>query len=124
MTINKISMTNTQLKNKIMRRVYTTWLWNKSKPVIFLQLPLMIVFLVIQHEYVAFKAVAANTFGSLSSPSSVFHYTVSAFQSAEPLVVFLAAAIGLFAILALNSIARNVIALSKKEVQLPVRIDE
>ena len=117
-------MTNQQLKNKIMRRVYTAWFWNKSKPVIFLQLPLMIVFLAIQHEYVAFKAVAANTFDSLSSPSSVFHYTVSAFQSAEPLVVFLAAAIGLFAVLALNSIARNVIAMSKREVRLPARIDE
>ena len=107
-----------------MRRVYTTWFWNKSKPVLFLQLPLMIVFLAIQHEYVAFRAVASNTLNSFNSPSSVFNYTVSAFQSAEPLVVFLAAAIGLFAILALNSIARNVIALSKKEVQLPVRIDE
>ena len=65
-------MTNQQLKNKIMRRVYAAWFWNKSKPVLFLQLPLMIVFLAIQHEYVAFKAVAANTFDSLSSPSSVF----------------------------------------------------
>lgn len=107
-----------------MRRVYTTWLWNRSKLVLFLQLPLMILFLVIQHEYVAFRAVASNTFNSLSSPSSVFYYTTSAFQSAEPLVIFLAAAIGLFAVLALNSIARNIIALSKKEVRLPLRIDE
>ncbi|MBI4119164.1 MAG: hypothetical protein HY452_02790 [Parcubacteria group bacterium] len=117
-------MTNAQLKSKIMRRVYATWLWNRSKPVLFLQLPLMIVFLAIQHEYVAFRAVASNTLNSLNSPSSVFNYAVSAFQTAEPLVVFLAAAIGLFAVLALNSMARNVIALSKKEISLPVRIDK
>ena len=117
-------MTNQQLKNKIMRRVYVTWFWNKSKPVLFLQLPLMIVFLAIQHEYVAFRAVASNTLNSFNSPSSVFHYAISAFQSAEPLVIFLAAAIGLFAVLALNSIARNVIALSKREVRLPARIDK
>ena len=117
-------MTNTQLKSKIMRRVYATWLWNRSKPVLFLQLPFMIVFLAIQHEYVAFRAVASNTLNSLNSPSSVFNYTVSAFQTAEPLVIFLAAAIGLFAVLALNSMARNVIALSKKEIQLPARIDK
>lgn len=117
-------MTNQQLKNKIMRRVYAAWLWNRSKPVLFLQLPLMIVFLVIQHEYVAFRAVAANTLNSFDSPSSVFNYAVSAFQSAEPLVIFLAAAIGLFAVLTLNSIARNVVALSKKEIRLPARIDE
>ncbi|MBI2052558.1 MAG: hypothetical protein HYT38_02710 [Candidatus Sungbacteria bacterium] len=117
-------MTNAQLKNKIMRQVYATWLWNRSKPVLFLQLPLLIVFLAIQHEYVAFKAVAANTLNSLNSPSSVFNYAVSAFQTAEPLVIFLAAAIGLFAVLALNSIARNIIALSRKEIRLPARIDK
>lgn len=107
-----------------MRRVYATWFWDRSKPVLFLQLPLIAVFLAIQHEYVAFKAVAANTLNSFDSPSSVFNYAVSAFQTAEPLVVFLAVAIGLFAALALNSIARNVIALSKKEAGLPARIDE
>lgn len=117
-------MTNQELKKRIMRRVYAIWFWNRSKPVIFLQLPLMIVFLVIQHEYVAFRAVAANTFNSLSSPSSVFNYTVSAFQSAEPLVIFLAAAIGLFAVLALNSIARNVIILSRKRSELPLKVDK
>ena len=116
-------MTNLELKKKIMRRVYTTWFWNRSRPVIFLQLPLVAIFLAIQHEYVAFRAVASNTLNSFSSPTSVFEYTVSAFQNAEPLVVFLAAAIGLFAVLALNSIARNLIALNKKEVELTVRID-
>ncbi|MBI2454226.1 MAG: hypothetical protein HYV54_01475 [Parcubacteria group bacterium] len=116
-------MTNQELKNKIMRRVYLTWFWNKSKPVMFLQLPLMFVFLVIQHEYVAFKAVASNALGSLNSPTSMFYYGVSAFQNAEPLVVFLAAATGLFAILALNSMARNLIAISREPSKLPLKVD-
>ena len=29
-----------------MRRVYLTWFWNRSKPVMFLQLPLVFVFLI------------------------------------------------------------------------------
>lgn len=107
-----------------MRRVYVTWFWNRSKPVVFLQLPLMLVFLFIQHEYVAFRAVASNAFGSLDSPTSVFEYTISAFQNAEPLVVFLAAAIGLFAVLALNSIARNLIAVSRQPSKLPLKVDK
>ncbi|MEK7209665.1 MAG: hypothetical protein AAB670_01965 [Patescibacteria group bacterium] len=118
------SMTNQALKNKIMRRVYLTWFWNRSKPVMFLQLPLVFVFLIIQHEYVAFRAVASNTLNSFSSPSSVFYYAVSAFQNAEPLVMFLAAAIGLFAILALNSIARNLIAVSREPSKLPLKVDK
>ena len=116
-------MTNQQLKNKIMRRVYTTWFWDRSKPLLFLQLPLMIVFLVIQHEYVAFRAVASNTVSSFNSPMSAFEYFVSAFKSAEPLVAFLAAAIGLFTILTLNSIARNLVAIARKPSKLPLKVD-
>lgn len=107
-----------------MRRVYITWFWNRSKPVVFLQLPLMLVFLFIQHEYVAFRAVASNTLDSLRSPGSILEYAVSAFQNAEPLVVFLAAAIGLFAVLALNSIARNLIAVSREPSKLPLKVDK
>ena len=71
-----------------------TWFWNKAKPVVFLQAPLAAIFLAIAHEYVAFKAVASNGLTALSSPRSIIEYVVSAFQSAEPLVAFLAAAIG------------------------------
>ena len=112
------------LKNKIMRRVLRTWLWNKSKPIIFMQLPLMAIFLTMAHKYVAFKAVAYNSLVSLDSPTSVYYYTVSAFRSAEPLVAFLAVAAGIFGLLALNSIARNVIALSRKESKLPLKVDK
>lgn len=116
-------MTNSELKKRIMRRVYTTWFWNRSKPVLFLQLPLILIFLAIQHEYVAFKAVASNTVSSLNNPVSAFEYFVSAFQNAEPLVIYLAAAIGLFMILTLNSIARNIVAMFRKPVELPLKVD-
>jgi len=53
-------MTNSELKNKIMRRVYATWFFNRSKPVLFFQAPLVVLFLIVEHEYVAFKAVANN----------------------------------------------------------------
>lgn len=100
------------------------WFFNRAKPIVFLQLPLIVLFLTIGHKYVAFKAVASNTLGSLNSPGSVAIYAVKAFQNTEPLVAFLAVAIGLFTILALNSIARNVIALSKKPARLPIRLDK
>lgn len=116
-------MNNQQLKNRIMRRVYVIWFWNRSKPVIFLQLPLILLFLVLEHEYVAFKAVASNSVNALGSPASVMHYVVSAFSRTEPLVAFLAAAIGLFVILSLNSIARNLIAISSKTYKLPLKVD-
>ncbi len=116
-------MNNQQLKNKIMRRVYTTWFWNKSKPVLFLQLPLAAIFLAIQHEYVAFRAVASNALTSLESPSSAVNYVVTAFQNAEPLVVFLGVSIMLFTVLALNSIARNVVGIFRKPIVLPLKVD-
>lgn len=117
-------MNNQQLKNRIMRRVYTTWIWNRSKPILFLQLPLMAIFLLMEHQYVAFKAVANNALTSLNSPSSVVDYVVTAFQNAEPLVAFLGVAIALFTILALNSIARNILALSSVEQRSAVRLDK
>ena len=83
----------------------------------------MAVFLYIQHEYVAFKAVASNSVNSLNSFSSVVDYTVSAFRSAEPLVAFLAVAIGLFVVLALNSIARNVMGMFRRPISLPLKVD-
>lgn len=101
-----------------------TWFWNRAKPAVFLQAPLAAVFLAIAHEYVAFKAVASNGLTALSSPRSVVEYIVSAFQSAEPLVAFLAAAVGLFVLLALNSIARNLVAIARKSAELPVRLDK
>lgn len=117
-------MNNQQLKSKIMRRVYTTWFWNRSKPVLFLQLPLTIVFLAIQHEYVAFRAVANNALTSLNSPTSTFNYVVSAFQNTQPLVAFLGVAIALFTVLALNSVARNLIALTGLREKSVVRLDK
>ena len=118
-------MTNQQLKTKIMRRVYISWFINRMKPVVLLQLPLIVLFLGIEHEYVAFKAVARNSAGSLGSISSVFHYTVSAFQNAQPLVAFLAVAIGLFMVLAGQSIIRNSRQFfSKKIVALPLKVEK
>ena len=117
-------MNNQQLKNKIMRRVYATWFWNKSKPVLFLQLPLAAIFLAIQHEYVAFRAVASNALTSLESPTSAVNYVVTAFQNAEPLVVFLGVSIMLFTVLALNSIARNVLALYGMNAKSAIRTDK
>ncbi len=117
-------MTNEQLKSKIMRRVYTVWFFNRIKPVVFLQLPLIVLFLVIQHEYVAFKAVAKNSINSLNSFSGAFDYAVSAFQHAEPLVAFLAVAIGLFVVLAAQSIVRNTAGLFRKPVALPLKVEK
>ncbi len=118
-------MTNQQLKTKIMRRVYLAWFINRMKPVVLLQLPLIVLFLGIGHEYVAFKAVAKNSVGSLNSVSSVLDYTVSAFQNAEPLVAFLAVAIGLFVVLAGQSIIRNSRQMfSKKPVALPLKVEK
>lgn len=118
-------MENQALKNKIMRRVYMTWFLKKTAPIVFLQLPLIAGFLAIEHEYVAFKAVASNTFGSLGSPSSLYHYAVAAFQNAEPLVAFMAVAIGLFAVLAVTSIIRNIRGIySKRPVAVPARLDK
>ncbi len=116
-------MTNQELKNGIMRRVYLTWFWNKSKPIVFLQLPLVVLFLVIEHKYVAFRAVASNGVNSLNSFTSVADYAVSAFRNAEPLVAFLAVAIGLFIVLTLNSIARNVVAMFRRPIKLPLKVD-
>lgn len=101
-----------------------TWFWNKAKPVVFLQAPLAAIFLAIAHEYVAFKAVASNGLAALSTPQSALEYVVSAFQSAEPLVAFLAAAVGLFAVLALNSIARNLVAMIRKPAELPIKLEK
>lgn len=115
---------NNQLKTKIMHRVYLTWFFNRSKLVLFLQLPLIILFLTIQHQYVAFKAVASNGLNSLASPNNAFEYFVSAFQNAEPLVVFLAAAIGLFTVLATASILRNIAVLAKKPKILPFKVEK
>lgn len=118
-------MENQALKKRIMRRVYRTWFVNRAKPIIFWQLPLMFVFLAIEHEYVAFKAVASNAVGSLNSPTSVYYYVVSAFASAEPLVAFLAAAIGLFSILAITSVIRNITAVyGRKAIVIPIKIDK
>lgn len=118
-------MTNQQLKTKIMRRVYVAWFVNRMKPVVLLQLPLIVLFLSIGHEYVAFKAVAKNSINSTGSVSGVFHYAVSAFQNAEPLVAFLAVAIGLFIVLAGQSIIRNSKQLfSKKPIALPLKVDK
>ena len=122
--INKNIMTNQQLKTKIMRRVYLAWFINRMKPVVLLQLPLIVAFLAVQHEYVAFKAVASNSVDSLNSFSGVFDYTVSAFQNAEPLVAFLAVAIGLFMVLAGQSIIRNIAALFRKPVVLPLKVEK
>ncbi|MEK7565143.1 MAG: hypothetical protein AAB501_02805 [Patescibacteria group bacterium] len=107
-----------------MRRVYATWIWNRSKPILFLQLPLAAIFLAIQHEYVAFRAVASNALTSLNSPSSTVDYIVTAFQNAEPLVAFLGVAIALFTVLALNSITRNLIALSSSGQRSAIRLDK
>ena len=118
-------MENSQLKNKIMRRVYMTWFFNKSKPILFLQLPLIVLFLVAEHEYVAFRAVASNAINSLNSPSSVFDYAVTAFTNTAPLQAFLAAAIGIFSFLAITSVIRNIAAVSnRKSAALQVRIDK
>ena len=117
-------MENTLLKKKIMRRVYTRWFLNRAKPVVFLQLPLMFIFLAIGHEYVAFKAVASNTAASLGSPSGFIDYIFTAFSNAEPLIAFLAAAVGLFAVLAITSIARNISAIYRKPAILPVEVDK
>lgn len=117
-------MEQNQLKTKIMRRIYLTWFLNRTKPVLFLQLPFIILFLAIQHEYVAFKAVANNSLNSLSSPRNALEYFISAFQNAEPLVVFLAAAIGLFTFLATVSILRNIAVLAKKPKILPLKVEK
>ncbi len=118
-------MTNQQLKTKIMRRVYLAWFINRMKPVVLLQLPLIVFFLGLEHKYVAFKAVARNSVGSLSSVSSIFHYTVSAFQNTQPLVAFLAVAIGLFVVLAGQSIIRNSRQIfSKKPIALPLKVEK
>ena len=101
-----------------------TWFWDKAKPVVFLQAPLAAIFLILAHEYVAFKAVARNGYIALDNPRSIMEYVVSAFQNAEPLVAFLAAAVGLFAILALNSIARNLIALARRPAELPIKLEK
>jgi hypothetical protein len=118
-------MENSQLKNKIMRKVYMTWFFNKSKPILFLQLPLIVLFLIAEHEYVAFKAVASNALISLNSPSSMFDYAVTAFKDTAPLEAFLAAAIGIFSFLAITSVVRNISAISnKKSAVLPIEIDK
>ncbi len=118
-------MENQALRNKIMRRVYTIWFLKRSAPVVFLQLPLMAWFLAMEHKYVAFKAVASNTWGALGSPSSLYHYTVSAFQNTQPLVALMAVAIGLFAVLAITSVIRNIRAVyNQKPVAVPVRLDK
>ena len=122
--INSMTNTNQELKNKIMRRVYMTWFFNKSKPILFFQLPLVVLFLVIEHEYVAFRALASNTLVSLNSPSSVFDYAVTAFMDTTPLVAFLASAIGLFSFLAITSVIRNIARVSsRKSAVQPVKID-
>lgn len=101
-----------------------TWFINKSKPILFFQLPLVVLFLVIEHEYVAFRAIASNTLVSLDSPSSVFDYAVTAFMNTTPLVAFLASAIGIFSFLAVTSVVRNIAGVSnRKSSVLPVRID-
>lgn len=101
-----------------------TWFINKSKPILFFQLPLIILFLIVEHEYVAFKAVANNALISLNSPSSVFNYTLTAFRDTQPLEAFLAVAIGLFSFLAITSVIRNISAISsKKSAVMPIEID-
>ena len=106
-----------------MRRVYAMWFIRRAKPVVFLQLPLMLIFLAIGHEYVAFRAVASNTLDSLGSPTGLVNYLVTAFAQAEPLVAFLAVGAGLFAFLAATSIIRNIAAVFSKQTILPVKID-
>lgn len=107
-----------------MRRVYTTWFINKSKPILFFQLPLVVLFLVVEHEYVAFRAIASNTLVSLDSPSSIFYYAVSAFMNTAPLEAFLASAIGIFSFLAITSVIRNIARVSsRKSAVQPVKID-
>ena len=102
-----------------------TWFLNKSKPILFFQLPLIVLFLIAEHEYVAFRAVANNAIVSLNSPSSMFNYAVTAFKDTAPLEAFLAAAIGIFSFLAITSVVRNISAVSsRKSAVLPVRIDK
>ena len=102
-----------------------TWFINKSKPILFFQLPLVVLFLVIEHEYVAFRAIASNTLVSLNSPSSIFDYAVSAFRDTAPLEAFLASAIGIFSFLAITSVVRNIARVSSgKSAVMPVRIDK
>ena len=117
-------MENSQLKNKIMRKVYMTWFFNKSKPILFFQLPLIVLFLIAEHQYVAFRAVASNAITSLNSPSSMFDYAVTAFTNTAPLQAFLAGAIGIFSFLAITSVVRNIAAVSsRKSAVQPVKID-
>lgn len=110
-------MENTKLKSRIMKQVYMTWFFNRSKPVVFLQMPLVVLFLVIEHEYVAFRALASNAVMSLNSPRSVIDYVVTAFQNTAPLEALIAVAIGLFSFLAVASIVRNIATLSDKKTQ-------
>lgn len=118
-------MENSQLKNKIMKKVYMTWFFNKSKPILFLQLPLVVLFLIIEHEYVAFRSIANNAIVSLNSPSSIIDYTITAFRDTAPLEAFLATAIGIFSFLAITSVIRNISDLSnRKSIILPVEIDK
>lgn len=113
------------MKNKIMRQVYITWFINRSKPVVFLQMPLVILLLIVEHESVAFRALASNAAASLNSPVSVIDYTVTAFRDTAPLEAFLAVAIGLFSFLAITSVVRNIARISiKKTETLPIRIDK